>query len=232
VSKPEASTKAPAKILIADDNPDSRRLLALLLKPEGHHLLLAADGQEALRVVDATPDLSLVLLDVMMPGMDGLEVCRQIRSRKGYVPIILVTALSDEGNVSAGLAAGADDYVTKPLNHTQVLARVRAALRLKGALDQLVESSELAAVAAMQVTLAHEINNPLAIAQGNIELLLNSTPPDHPNHDRLKAAFEACVRIRELVQRLVEMKKVVTKTYLGSVRMLNVDLTEPPKPQS
>ncbi len=97
MSSPEP-VAAPATILVVDDHADARRLLALLLKSQGYRTLLAQDGPEALRLAEETPDLSLVILDVMMPGMDGLEVCRRLRARPGdaYVPIILATALSDE----------------------------------------------------------------------------------------------------------------------------------------
>jgi len=221
VSSPEPS---PATILIVDDHADARRLLALLLKSEGYRTLLAQDGPEALRLAEETPDLALVILDVMMPGMDGLEVCRRLRARPSdaYVPIILATALNDEEHLVRGLAAGADDYVAKPFSHIELLARVRTALRLKAALDQLVAARELAAVAAMQVTLAHEINNPLAIAQGNVELALDAAGGQEPLHRRLRAAYDGCSRIRQIVQQLVELKRVHTTTYLGPIRMLDL----------
>ncbi len=117
---------------------------------------------------------------------------------------------------------GADDYVTKPFSHVELLSRVRTALRLKAALDQLVAAREMAAVAAMQVTLAHEINNPLAITQGNIELALDAAGGQEPLHRRLRAAYDGCVRIRQIVQQLVELKRVQTTTYLGPVRMLDL----------
>mgnify|MGYP005850886581 CR=1 FL=1 len=221
---PEAeSTREQAVILIVDDHGDARRLLGLLLEAEGYRIISAQSGQEALRIADATPHLSLILLDVMMPGMDGLEVCRAFRARQraSYVPIILTTALSEEEHLAAGLAAGADDYVTKPLRCTEVLARVRATLRLKRAHDELAAARELSAIAAMQVTLAHEINNPLAIVQGNIDLCLNSTS-DPTARRRLQAALDACMRIREIIQRLADLKKVATTTYVGSARMLDL----------
>ena len=212
-------------ILIVDDNADARRLLTLVLKPEGHRLLVARDGREALHIVERVAGLSLVLLDIMMPGTDGLEVCRCIRRREtdSYLPIILVSALSDQAHIVNGLAAGADDYITKPLAQTEVIARVRAALRLKRALDALLDARELAAVGAIAVTLGHEINNPLTTVLGNIELVLRNACLDEATHRKLGAAYEGSVRIRQLVKRLTRIEKVVTKSYVGSVEMLDID---------
>ena len=226
--------RAQATILIADDNADVRRLLTLLLKPEGHRLLVARDGQEALGIVERVPDLSLVILDIMMPGMDGLEVSRRIRRResRSYLPIILASALCDEAHIVEGLAAGADDYVTKPFVQTEVLARVHTALRLKRALDGLLDARELAAVGAMAVTLGHEINNPLTTVVGNLGLVLRQGVPGERPRRKLAAALEAAERIRELVKRLTAINRVVTTTYIDTVRMLDIDAScaEEPKP--
>jgi DNA-binding response OmpR family regulator len=185
---------------------------------------MARDGQEALRIAEQVPELSLVILDVMMPGMDGLEVCRRLRGRQGdrYVPIILATALNPDHHLEQGLAAGADDYLTKPFNQAEVLARIRTALRLKRALDGLLEARELATAAAMAVTLGHEINNPLAVVMGNLQLLLNHGVPDEQTRRKLQAARDATEHIQQLLQRLANMKKVVTTTYLGEVQMLDL----------
>jgi len=225
------SPPAPTQetILVVDDHPEARRLLGLLLACEQHRILYAADGPTALAIAEAEADLSLIILDIMMPGMDGLEVCRRIRAaqRERHVPIILATALTEEEQLAEGLAAGADDYVTKPIRHTELLARVRAALRLRQAHEQLADAKELAAIAAMQVTLAHEINNPLTIALGNLELALRGLGDVNGQlHARLQAAFDACARIRRIVQQLAELKTVATTTYLGPIRML--DLGHPP----
>ena len=226
--------RAQAAILIADDNADVRRLLTLLLKPEGHRLLVARDGQEALGIVERVPELSLVILDIMMPGMDGLEVSRRIRRResRSYLPIILASALCDEAHIVEGLAAGADDYVTKPFVQTEVLARVHTTLRLKRALDHLLDARELAAVGAMAVTLGHEINNPLTTVVGNLGLVLRKGVPGEKPRRRLSAALEAAERIRELVKRLTAINRVVTTTYIDTVRMLDIDAScaREPKP--
>jgi DNA-binding response OmpR family regulator/HPt (histidine-containing phosphotransfer) domain-containing protein len=223
VNAPEAAPET--SILIVDDNRTARQLLSRLLEPEGYRLLTARDGEEALRAIEAAPELSLVILDVMMPGVDGFEVCRRLRAaeRESYLPIILATALNDQENIADGLAAGADDYVTKPFVQAEVVARVRAALRLKHAVDQLVDANQLAAVGAVAVTIGHEINNPLATVMGNIELALNHLEDDAKASRWLGAAYEEGCRIRDLVDRLLHVKKIVTTTYVGSVQMLDLD---------
>ena len=117
----------PAKILAVDDEPQYRYLIQLNLEASGYSVSVAEDGIVGLnKVVDENPDL--VLLDVLMPGVDGFELCRQIR-RFSAVPIILLTARADQKDVVAGLNAGADDYVTKPFSVEVLLARVNANLR-------------------------------------------------------------------------------------------------------
>jgi two-component system response regulator RegX3 len=114
-------------ILVVDDEESYRDALSVALEREGFRVALAADGQEALDQFDATPP-ALVLLDVMLPRISGVDVCRDIRSRS-RVPIIMVTARSAEIDAVVGLEVGADDYVSKPFRLRELIARVRAALR-------------------------------------------------------------------------------------------------------
>lgn len=116
-----------ATVLLVDDDPKIRDLLRLYVEREGHRALFAADGEAALdTALRARPDL--VLLDVMLPGLDGFEVCRRIRDMSD-VPILLLTARSGEGDKVVGLDMGADDYVVKPFSPRELMARVRALLR-------------------------------------------------------------------------------------------------------
>jgi DNA-binding response OmpR family regulator len=116
-----------AKILVADDEQNIVRLLRLYLRNEGFDVVAAADGKQALeRFGTESPDL--VLLDLMMPQMSGFDVCTEIRKRSD-VPVIMLTARSDDVDKIVGLEMGADDYVTKPFNPREVVARVKAALR-------------------------------------------------------------------------------------------------------
>ncbi len=114
-------------ILVVDDDPKIRSVLSRGLRFEGYDVQLAADGLEALRIARADPP-DLIVLDVMLPGMDGLEVCRRLR-RGTAVPILMLTARDAVPDRIAGLDSGADDYLVKPFDFDELLARIRALLR-------------------------------------------------------------------------------------------------------
>lgn len=118
-----------AKMLIADDNKQITSILSNYARKEGFEPVIALDGEEALRLFDEhEPDIAMVLLDVMMPKVDGFEVCRRLRG-KSLVPVIMVTARGEDFEKIMGLDIGADDYIIKPFSAGEVMARVRAILR-------------------------------------------------------------------------------------------------------
>jgi len=124
--------RTPPRILIVDDNPTNVKVLRTRLVAEGYEVVTAADGEEGLAIArQQIPDL--ILLDVMMPKLDGFEVCRRLRadSEFPFTPIIMVTAMADSKDVIAGLEAGGDEYLTKPVDHAALAARVRSMLRIK-----------------------------------------------------------------------------------------------------
>jgi DNA-binding response OmpR family regulator len=121
-----------ARILVAEDEADMAMGLRDNLQFEGYEVIVAGDGEAALAAATAqSPDL--ILLDLMMPKMDGLEVCRRVREAGFTIPILMLTAKSQEIDIVRGLEIGADDYVTKPFSIRELLARVKAALRRSGA---------------------------------------------------------------------------------------------------
>jgi two-component system, OmpR family, response regulator len=116
------------QVLVVDDEPNIRELVQVALKFHGCSVTIAASGREALRLADASrPDL--IVLDVMMPDMDGFEVCRRLRAAGNEVPVIFLTARDTSSDTVTGLAIGGDDYVTKPFSVEALVARVRAVLR-------------------------------------------------------------------------------------------------------
>lgn len=116
------------KILVVEDNRDLAHLLEIHLRDLSYDIDLAFDGNEGLAKADAEK-YDLIILDLMLPGIDGLEICRRLRSRGGYTPILMLTSKSSELDRVLGLEMGADDYVTKPFSIRELLARVKAILR-------------------------------------------------------------------------------------------------------
>lgn len=141
-------------ILVVDDEPNIVQLVSMYLARENYQVLSAGDGQEALDVIrNQKPDL--VVLDVMLPLVDGLDVCRRLRGEGNNVPIIMVTARDDDIDKILGLELGADDYLTKPFNPRELIARVRAVLR-RDASDK-VEIQKPLRVADLEVDLAGRV---------------------------------------------------------------------------
>jgi diguanylate cyclase (GGDEF)-like protein len=138
---PEAAL--PARILVVDDHEDNVELLRARLEARGYRIDTATDGQEALDAVAAgAPDL--ILLDVMMPRIDGIEVARRIKGNPNlpFIPIIMQTALETTEDKVEGLGAGADDYITKPINFAELEARVKSLLRIKALQEELARANE------------------------------------------------------------------------------------------
>ncbi len=138
-----SATTTSGRILVVDDTPRNVKLLADILTANGHQVLTAAGGAEALDIVSSEP-LDLVLLDVVMPGMTGYEVCTQIRANKKtqLLPVVMVTALDPGEERIKGIEAGADDFLTKPINQAELLARVRSLLRVKSLHNRVAEQTE------------------------------------------------------------------------------------------
>jgi len=159
---PSPSAIACDRVLVVDDAPDNVLLVQSILEEEGYDIITAETGRDALAAIDASPP-DLILLDVMMPGMDGFEVTKRVRARPDlpFIPILLITAY-DQPSVVQGLDTGADDFIRKPVEVDELLARVLSLLRPKHSVD---ERDEIARQRADFVSrLTHDLRTPLVAA--------------------------------------------------------------------
>ena len=197
-------------ILVVDDGEVNRELLRTLLEGE-YRVLEAADGEAALRLA-TEHSIDLVLLDVRMPGMDGLDVTRKLRELRGdeLLPILLLTSLSEKGERLRGFEAGADDFLSKPVDVHELRMRVRAFLRAR----RLYREREALLAEAQQLhlmkddfvaLLVHDLRNPLGALSAWLELLrIQGVTPDA--RDALDGASSAALRVRELVDDLLQAR--------------------------
>ncbi|MEB3148821.1 MAG: hybrid sensor histidine kinase/response regulator [Sphaerospermopsis sp.] len=212
------------RILAVDDTRDNLILVQTLLESEGYEIDLVSDGATALQKVAQSPP-DLILLDVMMPGMDGYEVTRRIRDNPdlSYIPILLITAFH-ESSVVEGLDAGADDFIRKPFDTDELLARVRSLLRLKHSIDEQQKMSRQREDFVSRLT--HDLRTPLVAADRMLALFQQETfckiSPE------MKQAIAVMIRSN---QNLMEMVNTLLEVYRfeAGKKTLNLekcDLTE------
>ncbi len=225
--------KETGRILVVDDDRMSAELLKTKLSSHGYEVAVAYSA-ETVFGEDRRFHPHLILLDVVFPDISGFELCRKIIEvhKHTYVPIILVTSMDDLESKVKGLESGAYDYVTKPFDSQELLARVRSALRTKRLYDELsttreklTEAEKLAALGEMAIMLHHEINNPLqAIVLSAENMESDVKEGDRVSQDDIEIILKSCNRIQEVLQRITRLKRVRSSPYVGTMDML--DLTK------
>ncbi len=206
-------------ILVVDDIPDNIAVLDGILK-EGYRVKAATNGEAALSIARAEPRPDLVLLDVMMPGLDGLEVCRRLKldPATAKIPVIFVTARDDASDESAGFAAGAVDYIVKPVNPLLVRARVKAQLDLKRAQEELEGQNEILRDNArlreeVEAINRHDLKNPLMIVMSVPQVILAEASLSESQQKLLRMVDEAGRRMLDMINRTIDMYKMERGTY-------------------
>jgi len=233
------------KILIVDDEERNIKLLNAYLMTNQYEIVEASNGEEALRVVnDFNPDL--VLLDAMMPGIDGFEVCKRLKTdeKTKMIPVVMVTALREKEYRIKALEAGADDFLTKPVDRTELLVRVKSLLRIKSYHDQLLHSyqeiaqkneklKELEGVReGLTHMIIHDLNNPLTVILGNLELIkFDNDNLSETQLDMMERCLNYSVDIRQLIQSILDVYrmeegKLQPVKELTNVTEMLTDLTE------
>ena len=209
-------------ILIVDDEERNIKLLKAMLTSEGNSIYSALNGKDALKMaVDICPDI--ILLDVMMPGLDGFEVCKRIKQNKTTrsIPVLMVTALSTKNNHIKGIEAGADDFLTKPVDREELRIRVKSLLRIKSYHDELLsqyneiteKNERLSRLEEIKDRLMHmiihDINNPLQAIFMSLQMVLAKQDNLSDNQKkRLKECLNRCSDIEELTKSILDINKM------------------------
>ncbi len=213
------------KILIADDDVTSRTMLATVLGKWHYEIITACDGDEAWAVLQETDAPQLAVLDWMMPGIDGLSLCRKLRGQERNDPqyLIMLTSNSASEDIVQGLEAGADDYIAKPYNHEELRARVNVGRRIIRLQNELREREKLQGVLEMAGAVCHELSQPLQSVSGFSELIFMDLEADDPNFESLKHIEKGIERLGELVRKIMRITRYQSKPYLNRSKIIDIE---------
>ena len=219
------------KILIAEDDFTSRTMLQAVLTKWGYEVMATPDGDAALNALQTAGAPQLAVLDWMMPGMDGLSLCRKLHEQERPEPLylILLTSKDERDDIVQGLEAGADDYISKPFDNEELRARVNVGRRMITLQNELREREKLQGVLEMAGAVCHELNQPLQSVSGFSELLLMDMETSDPNCERLKNIKTGIERIGELTRKIMKITRYRSKNYMnGKSRILDIDKASQP----
>lgn len=208
------------KILLVDDDKLNGKLLQKRLIKQGLSCDYVENAEECYKALKSN-EYNLILLDIMMPDVSGTEVLAKIRKEKNNfeLPVIMVTAKDQTNDIVSALKAGANDYLTKPVNIDIAFARISTQLQIQKLIKSSLAVKEVQTITTMVTTLNHEINNPLAIAIGNLSIALQK-----PDTARINKALEALNRITEIVKKIEKIteENIEKSEYSGSTDMFKV----------
>jgi len=214
-----------ARILVVDDSENNRETLRSVLEYGDYEVLTASSGEEALDMAERDrPDL--ILMDVIMPGVDGITTCRRLTlgDATRNIPVVMITAKNEPEDLSKGLEAGAVDYVKKPFVVVELLARVKTILRLKEAQDKLVDQEKKIAIMELAGAAAHELNQPLTVINCQIKLLEESLSHLQTKPEREIAIINESVdRMTDIIRKIGTITRYKTKDYLLGDKIIDLD---------
>jgi two-component system cell cycle response regulator len=219
------------KILAIDDNPDNVFLLQDRLEREGFEVVKAYSGEMGIqKALEDKPDL--ILLDVILPGISGYDVCKTISAKEQtkMIPIILLTALTDADNIKEGLQSGAFDYIKKPFNKIELIARIHSALRFSEMNKYFLEIEKIRTFAATVVTANHEIKQPLTLISLSVAAIRRELTKENISTDVISKRVEfienAARDIIALLDKLGSIKKPVITPYVNNLNIIDLKAEE------
>ncbi len=211
-------------ILIVDDNPVNVKMEQVVLGKAGYSTAGTTDGEACFEMArNQNPDL--ILLDINMSKISGIEICKTLKKNKGTaeIPVIFVTASTDDDTLKEAFEAGGSDYVRKPVNKIELLARINSALTHKKLVERLIEKEKLEGVMEMAGAVCHEMNQPLQVVSGYSELLLMDIPPDSPAYGNVKKIKAQVGRMREITRKLMCITRYETRPYIKETKIIDID---------
>ena len=211
----------PRKILLVDDDAINSKLLTSRLEKRGYVVATHDIGTGVVDMIELT-GVELVLLDIMLPDVSGIEVLKQIRAKfeKTIVPVIMVTAKDSPEDIAGALQLGANDYLAKPINIDVAIARINTQLSIRDLYRDNMRRQQQDSINAMVVAFNHEINNPLAIAMGNLSLGMAKN-----DMAALQKSEAAMKRIAELIRKINEITKgeeIELTDYTDTAKMVKI----------
>jgi len=214
------------KILVVEDERDTRFILEKLLTKNNFEVMTANNGQEALRMLDIfTP--KVILADWTMPIMDGLELCNQIKSNEKYkiIYFIILTARTSLRDRVTGLDLGADDFLMKPIENQELVARIKSGIRIFNLQRELKAIEHSKAVIELACTIGHKINNPLSslkIAMNNLKEIALQNPSEQTEED-FQIMQQSIERIQTFVQQLTHLENPEIINYTDDSKMIKLN---------
>ncbi len=212
-------------ILIVDDSPVSSMVVSLILKKNSDYRTVRVwDGPACIKKAkEVKPDL--ILLDIQMPGMNGIEVCEVLKKdeKTRDIPVIFVTATTDNETLKEAFESGGTDYVCKPVNKIELLARIKSVLLHRKMAKKLLEEERLRGVLEMAGGICHDLNQPMQVVSGYSELLLMDIEKDNSAYPYVKMIKEHTDAMGSITRKLMRITKYETQDYIEGGRIIDID---------
>lgn len=222
---PDIMDVSKSTVFIVDDSPVSSKIISRMLKKNSDYYSVKIwDGPECIKKAkEVKPDL--ILLDIQMPGMNGIEVCKVLRKdEQTYdIPVIFVTASTDNETLKEAFESGGTDYVRKPVNKIELLARIKSVLIQKKLEKRLMEKEKLNGVLEMAGGICHDLNQPMQVVSGYSELLLMDMGKENSAYPYIKMIKEQIDEMGSITRKLMRITKYETKDYIEGSRIIDID---------